>query len=81
MNDVDRPIPITVICALGILGSLVNFFRIFDASHQSAASWYQPLMIVLTVAGTVPFFGMWMMKRWGCFCTPRWVSSLLPCWF
>ncbi len=65
MNDVDRPIPITVVCALGILGCLVAFFRIFDPSHHAAPAWYQPFMIVLVVASVVPYVGMWLMKRWG----------------
>lgn len=71
MNDATekakRPTSITVICVLGLFGTLVTVPLIFSQLAQQIGSWYPPYLALSAVVGLVSMVGLWMMKRWGAY--------------
>ncbi len=59
-----RPVFVTVICVLLILGggaALASYNSIYD---RSIASWYPPYNAVYVLIQFICVFGLWTMRRW-----------------
>jgi hypothetical protein len=59
-----RPVPITAICIVGIIGVLGSIYLIFSGATQDLPSWYPALLAVSALVGLVCMIGLWMMRRW-----------------
>ena len=60
-----RPILLTIICVVGILGGLLGIPFIFTEAAKSIGLWYQIYASISIAAGFICFAGLWMMKKWG----------------
>lgn len=66
-KSAKRPIVITVICVLALLGSLLNIPMIFSESASSIASWYPVYLAATSVLTLVCVAGLWKMKKWAAY--------------
>jgi hypothetical protein len=59
-----RPLAITVICVIGLIGALFTIPVIFTSIPGQLHAWYPPLLIFNTVVGATCVVGLWKMRRW-----------------
>ena len=59
-----RPIAITVICVLAVIGVLFTIPLIFSESAASFGEWYPPFLALSCVVGAACTVGFWLMRRW-----------------
>lgn len=68
MNDseitVKRPLSITVICILGILGGILTILMLLSSIPEKIGAWYPPYLAVTALIGLVIVIGLWFMKKW-----------------
>ncbi len=68
MNQQKRPLSITLLCILMVIGALVTIPLMFSTlgSTQLASmpTWYRPVTILSALIGLVATYGMWTMKKW-----------------
>jgi len=62
--DNPRPLAITIICIIGVIGALVTIPLIFTNIAGQLHPWYPPLLLFSTVVGAACLFGFWKMRRW-----------------
>ncbi len=62
-----RPIAITIICVLGLIGAVVSVPLIFSSVARSIGAWYPPYLALCSVIGLACMVGLWMMKKWAVF--------------
>jgi hypothetical protein len=59
-----RPLAITIICVIGLLGALVAVPLIFSQTARNIGAWYPPYLAVSAVIGAASLIGLWMMRNW-----------------
>jgi len=60
-----RPLGVTIICLLGILGFLVAWIPIFGLAAGTSTTFLLALgLSVLNIASLAVLVGLWMMQRW-----------------
>lgn len=62
-----RPVAITIICVVGLLGAAIAVPLIFSSAAQSVGAWYPPYLALCSVVGLACMVGLWMMKKWAAF--------------
>lgn len=62
----DRPLPITIICILGLIGAVVSLPSILSGSaHISEiGEWFLYHLVISTIIGFCCFLGLWSMRKW-----------------
>ena len=60
----QRPVAITIICVIGVLGALVTVPLIFSAAATGIAPWYPFVLAASAVIGLACMVGLWLMRRW-----------------
>ncbi|WP_017730756.1 hypothetical protein [Nafulsella turpanensis] len=65
-KNVERPLPITIICILGLIGAVVSLPGILSGSPQikELGEWFHYHLAISTIFGFCCFLGLWSMKRW-----------------
>jgi serine/threonine protein kinase len=63
----QRPIAITIICALGFIGDLAAVPLLFSPIAQQVGAWYQPYLLFSIVIGLTCTIGLWRMKKWAAY--------------
>ena len=63
----NRPISITIICVIGILGALISIPLVFTDMAARIGSWYPPLLAFSVLVGLACMIGLWMMKKWAAY--------------
>ena len=62
-----RPIAITIICVIGLIGALITLPLLFSdavARVARSAPWYPVLLAASAVTGLACMIGLWQMRRW-----------------
>jgi len=59
-----RPVVITVICIIMVIGAIFVIPAIFSDMARSIGAWYPPCLAISAVIGLVCMIGLWMMKKW-----------------
>jgi hypothetical protein len=59
-----RPVPITAICVIGVIGALGSIFLMFSSAVQNLPNWYPALLGVSALIGLACMIGLWMMRKW-----------------
>lgn len=59
-----RPVAITVICVIGVIGALFTVPLIFSDAASSIGSWYPPFLAAASAIGLACMVGLWMMRKW-----------------
>jgi hypothetical protein len=59
-----RPVAITAICIIGVIGVGGSIFLMFSSAVQNLPSWYPALLGVSALIGLVCMIGLWMMRKW-----------------
>ena len=71
MNDIvqetKRPVIITVICVIGVLGALVTIPLIFSPLAREIGPWSPPFLGLATAIGLICMIGLWQMKAWAAY--------------
>ncbi|MFL5729314.1 MAG: hypothetical protein ACJ75J_07485 [Cytophagaceae bacterium] len=60
----DRPWPITVICVLIFIGSIVNIWILLSGFAKQIADWYPPYLAFSFVIGIACLIGFFRMQKW-----------------
>jgi hypothetical protein len=60
----ERPVVITIICVLGLIGALPSAVVAFTETARQIAPWYPALLGVSTVVGAACMVGLWFMRKW-----------------
>ncbi len=60
-----RPLSITIICVIGLIGTLVLAYIAFSEGLYHLPDWYPPYLAVAVAGGLAALFGMFQMRRWG----------------
>ena len=60
-----RPVIVTVICILLVLGTIIALITVGSESNRRIASWYPAYNASYVLLQAICAFGMWLMKRWG----------------
>lgn len=63
MPTSKRPIGITIICILGVIGAVATVFLIFSGTAQAVGTWYTVFLGVSALIGLACFYGFWKMKK------------------
>jgi len=67
-----RPLGVTIICLLGILGFLVAWIPILGLAAGTSTTFLLALgLSVLNIASLAVLVGLWMMRRWA------WILAIL----
>ena len=64
---VVRPVAITVICIVGIIGALFTIPLVFSDIARQIGAWYPPYLAFSAVIGGICMVGFWKMRRWAVF--------------
>jgi hypothetical protein len=59
-----RPVAITAICIIGLIGVGGSIFLMFSDAVQNLPGWYPALLGVSALIGLVCMIGLWMMRKW-----------------
>lgn len=59
-----RPIAITIMCVISLLGLPVTVFLIFSETARQIGAWYPPFLALSAVVGLASAIGFWLMRRW-----------------
>ena len=59
-----RPIAITIICIIGLIGAVIALPMIFSQPSKDLGSFYQFYLGFSTCVGIVSMVGLWKMKKW-----------------
>lgn len=62
-----RPTSITVICAIGFVGTLASVPLIFTSISQQIGAWYPPYLAFTAIVSLVCIGCLWMMKKWAAY--------------
>jgi len=62
-----RPVAITIICVLGIIGAVFTIPMVFTNMARQVGAWYPPYLAFSAVVGAICMFGFWKMRRWAVF--------------
>src|SRR5690554_4114729 len=62
-----RPTAITVICVIGIIGSLFTIPLFFTDIAAQVGDWYPPYLGFSTLIGFICMIGLWKMKKWAAY--------------
>lgn len=62
--EIKRPILITIICILGIIGAAFTILLIFSDEAKAIGNWYPPYLAFSAITGCICFIGFWLMKKW-----------------
>ena len=62
-----RPVAITVICVLSIIGALFAIPLVFTDVARQIGAWYPPYLAFSAVIGAICMIGFWKMRRWAVF--------------
>lgn len=60
-----RPVLLTILCIVGILWSLMNFFFVFSPFIKKISDWAPAIYGIIIALQFISFIGTWHMKRWG----------------
>ena len=60
-----RPVIITVICVIGLIGALLTLPLIFSHLAADVGAWYPPFLGLTAIVGIASFIGLWRMRLWG----------------
>ena len=63
----QRPLILTLLCALGFLGCFIKIFYGFSTEIRSVRIWYPSYISLSTIVLMIALFGLMQMKRWGLF--------------
>ena len=63
----QRPVLITIACAIGVLGAAASLPVIFSDFARGVGAWYAPYLGASVIASTVCLAGLWKMRRWGAY--------------
>lgn len=67
VENAKRPIIITVICVLGVIGGLMTVPLIFSPIARGIGAWYPPFLALSAVIGLICMIGLWQMKKWAAY--------------
>jgi hypothetical protein len=59
-----RPVIITVICIIGLIGALFTIPLLFTSYASAIGSWYPPFVGLSALVGIISFIGLWRMRLW-----------------
>jgi hypothetical protein len=59
-----RPIAITVVCVICIIGAVFSVPLLFSDVAAAIGPWYPPLLGVSALIGLACAAGLWMMRKW-----------------
>ncbi len=59
-----RPLILTFVCILGIIGVIANLWRVCFGPPSLLGPWFLPFLTVSSVIMAMAMFGVWMMRRW-----------------
>ena len=59
-----RPLILTFVCILGIIGAIANLWRVFFGPPSPLGPWFLPFLTVSTITTIVAMVGVWLMRRW-----------------
>jgi len=62
--ETKRPLLITIICVLGILGAVGSLLVLLSDQAKEVGEWYPPFLAFTSTVGAICFIGFWKMKRW-----------------
>ena len=61
----SRPVIITVLCVVMVVGAVISIPIIFSQIARNIGAWYPPLVAFSVVVGLVCMIGIWKMRKWG----------------
>ena len=59
-----RPIILTIVCILGIVGAIANLWRVFFGGPSIFGQWLLVTLGVSAVVTIISMVGVWLMRRW-----------------
>ena len=68
MEKAERPVSITLICALvqiGVIRSMATL--VYSSVAEEIGPWYRPYIGLSIVVGLVCLCGLWTMKKWAAY--------------
>jgi hypothetical protein len=60
----SRPVIITVLCVVMLVGVIFTIPIVFSQSARDIGAWYPPLLACSAVVGFVCAIGIWKMRKW-----------------
>ena len=60
----QRPIAITVVCVVMIIGAVATVPLMFSEAARALPSWYTPYLAFSVLIGLACTGGLWMMQKW-----------------
>jgi hypothetical protein len=67
MNNMKRPIGVSIFSVGGFILTLFSFLVIFSPSIKKLGVWFPALFGLLVAANFISYVGIWHMKKWGVF--------------
>jgi hypothetical protein len=65
IEPIKRPVIITIICIIGLLGSLGGFIFVFSPFIRKIGDWIPAIYGIIIAVKFISFIGVWHMKKWG----------------
>jgi hypothetical protein len=59
-----RPVAVTIICIVGLIGALINLSLLFTDAVAQVAPWFFPFFGISSLIGLLCLIGLWLMRRW-----------------
>ena len=61
-----RPVAITVICVLSVIGIVLSLIGLVTAIavFSAIAAWYPIYIAIVVIVNAVSTYGLWIMKKW-----------------
>jgi hypothetical protein len=59
-----RPVAITVLCILGMIGAAFTIPMVFTNIARQIGPWYPPYLAFSALVGGICMVGYWKMRRW-----------------
>lgn len=60
-----RPISLTIICVIGLMGTIALAYIAFSEGLYHLPDWYPPYLFLAAGIGLTALTGMFLMRRWG----------------
>lgn len=75
-NPSARPVAITIVCVIGIIGVLFTLPMIFSQAAADIAPWYPVVLAASAVIGLACMIGLWQMRRWAVYAYTAMVAAV-----
>ncbi len=74
MDEIQRPLPIIIICTLGFIEILLVILSIYTMPDHLIDSWYPPYLILSALILMACMIAFWHMQNWAIYSYTAFIS-------